>query len=156
MKNGELSRQLQSLQSLFKRIDDACGDDIELRSHWAKYLCILCAGFLENALKLVYTDFCNSAASEAVASYANRNLGKLQNPKTAKFIEIATYFKKTWGENLKVFVDDNGRREAIDSIMQNRHSIAHGKTSNITLVGIKEYFKKTIDVIDFIEEQCKP
>jgi len=156
MKNRELNRQLQALNSLFDRTKDACGDDIEMLSHWAKYLCVLCAGFLENSLKEVYTTFCTQAASPAVASYANRKLRKIQNPKTPAFIGLAAEFERTWGEKLKEFVNDNGRREAIDSIMANRHRIAHGDTSTISLVQIKEYFKKAIEVVDFIEAQCLP
>jgi hypothetical protein len=75
----------------------------------------------------VYAEFCANAASEAVANFASRSLRKIQNPKTSRFIEISAYFDKTWSERLSEFAGENGRREAIDSIMANRHLIAHGK-----------------------------
>jgi RiboL-PSP-HEPN len=154
MTSREINRQLQALESLFKRVSAACGEDVEMRAHWARYLCILCAGFLENALAEVYSAFCIKAASEPVAKFARRNLQRIQNPKTPRFIETASYFKAQWRDDLKIFVRSDGREEAINAIMTHRHLIAHGKSSDITITRIKEYLAKAVDVIDFIERQC--
>lgn len=154
MNNRELLRQIQKLNALFDRTQNASGGNIEIQSHWAKYLCVLSAGFLENTLFEIYGDFCKRAASEHVANFASKNLSRIQNPKTNRFIEVASNFKKAWGEDLKAFVDEDGRKEAINSIMANRHLIAHGKTSNITVAQLKEYLDKAIEVVDFIESQC--
>ena len=156
MKDAGLTAQLQALRALFDRVDAACGDDMEMRAHWAKYLCVLAAGFLEIALIEVYSYYCNKGANKAVASFARRNLERIQNPKSSRFVEITAFFSKEWGDNLRQFVDDKGRKEAIDSIMTNRHMIAHGKRSDITLVRAKEYLIKSIEVVEFIEAQCRP
>ena len=155
MENHELSRQLQRLDNLFTRTNDAVGDDIEIRSHWAKYLCVLCAGFIENALSEVFGDFVKRAASEPVAKYAIQSLSRVQNPKTAKFIETAEAFKADWAADLGKFVAEDGRKDAIDSIMANRHLIAHGKDSGISIVRIKEWHKKSVDVLEYLETRCK-
>lgn len=153
MQNRELSRQLQRLRSLFQRTAVASGQDIEMQSHWAKYLCVLSAGFLENALVELFSDFASGAASPPVAQYARKSLSKTQNPKTQKFVETASAFKATWGENLNGYVELEGRKDAIDSIMNNRHLIAHGRDSGISLVRLKEWFDKSIDVIEFLEQE---
>lgn len=155
MRNRELGRQLQSIESLFKRVNSACGDDIEMMSHWARYLCVLCAGFLENALAIVYSDFCKQAASEYVAAFAIHGLGQISNPKTSRFLEVAGRFRANWKEELEQFVNQDGRKEAIDSIMTNRHLIAHGQRSDITLARVTDYFAKSVRVIEYIEGQCK-
>lgn len=154
MKSRELSRQLQRLASLFDRTQEACGDNVEIRSHWAKYLCILVAGFLENSIEEVYSAFVRKAASESVQNYAVSQLSKIHNPKTNRFLEIAGLFRKSWSEELEQFVNEGGRREAIDSIMQNRHQIAHGQHSGVTIVRVRDYLNKSIEVVEFIENQC--
>jgi hypothetical protein len=154
MKNRELSRQIQILNNLFDKTSEATGGDIEFQSHWAKYLCILCAGFLENALSEIYVSFSSGAASPHVVSFTRKALSQITNPNTTRFIEITLSFDKTWGSNLKDFVEDNGRKDAIDSIMSQRHRIAHGKNSDITVVRLREYLKKAIEVIEFLEKQC--
>ena len=123
-------------------------------AHWAKYICVLSAGFLENALQEVYSVFVKSASSEPVQNYAISRLSKIKNPKTGRFIEVAQSFKKAWGAELEAFVNEDGRREAIDSIIQNRHQIAHGQNSGVTVARVREYLDKSVRVIEFIEKQC--
>ena len=156
MRNRKLSSDLQRLRELFNKTHAACGNDFEMRSHWAKYLCVLSAGFLENAIEEVYGDFVRSAASKPVADYATAVLSRIQNPNTPKFIETARSFKPGWAAALEVYVDDKGRKEAINSIMKNRHEIAHGKYSGITVAQIRAYLDKAVEVVEFIENQCLP
>lgn len=155
MHNRELSTQLQRLHELFNKTNAACRNDFEMRSHWAKYLCVLSAGFLENSLKVIYGEFVRRTASKPVADYANSMLARTQNPNAATLIEIARRFMPDWATELEAFVDSNGRREAINSIMKNRHEIAHGKYSGITLAQIRDYLDKAVEVIDLIENQCE-
>ena len=81
-------------------------------------------------------------------------LARIQNPKISKFLEVAGSFRVEWKDQLETFVNDGGRREAVNSIMSNRHLIAHGKDSTISLVQVKEYLAKSVEVIEFIEAQC--
>ncbi len=154
MKSQELKIQLQRINSIFTRSAEASSGNVELLAHWARYICVLSAGFLENSLQEIYSEFVQSAASEPVRNYAISSLSKIHNPKTNRFIEVAHSFKKSWGEDLTAFVDEGGRREAIDSIMHNRHQIAHGKTSGVTVARVREYLDKSVGVIEFIEKQC--
>jgi len=155
MHNRELSIQLQRLRGLFDKAGAACRNDLEMLSHWAKYLCVLSAGFSENSLKEIYGEFVRGAAHKPVADYANSMLSRIQNPHATIFIETARRFKPDWATELEAFVDSNGRREAINSIMKNRHEIAHGRYSGITMSQIKDYLDKAVEVIDFIESQCR-
>ena len=154
MNNRELSRQLQVLKSLFDKVKALPEGDIEIIAHWAKYLCVLSAGFLENSLSEVYVDFSSRASSPYVASFTRKALSQIQNPKTARFIEITSSFNNSWGENLELFVQENGRREAINAIMTHRHKIAHGKDSDISFHRLRDYLNKAIEVVEFIEKQC--
>lgn len=155
MRNPELIRQLQRLKGLIGRTTAASAGDLEIQAHWAKYLCVLAAGFLENAISEIYADFVRNSASEPVANYTCRVLVQIQNPKTSKFIETARLFKESWAEALEIFVAQDGRSDAINSIMSNRHLIAHGKDSGITIVRLREWLEKSVEVIDFIESQCR-
>lgn len=153
MRNRELNRQRDVLESLFRRTDEASKGDIEIQSHWAKYLCVLVAGFIENALSQLYSEFCHNAASEPVARFAEKVLNRVQNPKTNRFVETASSFNKRWGEDLDAFSEDRGRKEAINSIMTQRHRIAHGKSSDITIARVREYYERARELLDFVEDQ---
>lgn len=155
MQNQELSRQLQKLQTLIQGATNACGESVEMQSHWAKYICVLTSGFLENAIKELYGDFATKAASPPVAAFVYTKLKGIRNPNAKKFLETARSFKPEWEKDLSDFLKEDGRKEAIDSVMSNRHLIAHGKDCGITLVRIKDYLKTSVKVLEFIEEQCK-
>ena len=92
-------------------------------------------------------------AQKPVADYAAVQIAKVQNPKANRFVEIARSFKKSWADDLEKFVEDNGRKEAIDGIMANRHLIAHGQDSGITVARLSDYLNKAEEVLEFIEKQ---
>jgi hypothetical protein len=133
----------------------ASNGDLELQSHWAKYLCVLCAGFLENALTETYSEYTRVSANEAVSGYVSRQLERIQNPNVQKILST-TYQLKNLGDTLDEYVSQDGRKEAIEAIMNNRHKIAHGEDSGITILRIKEYLPKIVQVVEFMELQCLP
>lgn len=150
MRNQEISKQLQYIDNLFNKSNDLAKLDIEILSHWGKYLCVLSAGIIENGIKEIYGEFVKNAASVPVAKFARQKLSRIRNPKTGTILEVANSFKSTWMVSLNEYVNENGRKEAIDSIMTNRHNIAHGKKSTITVTSVKDYYKKAIQVIEYI------
>lgn len=155
MKNVNLNQQYQKILHLINNTDKSTHGDIELQGHWGKYLCVLVAGFLENAIIAVYSDFVSGAASPHVSQFTLVNLEKIQNPKTEKFIQVAIQFKKDWGEELKdYFINHPDKKAAIDSIMTNRHLVAHGKSTSISVHRVREYLTLSIEVIEFIEDMC--
>ena len=157
MQNSQLRSQLDSLTSLLDRTDDATGGNIELMGHWGRYLCVLVAGFLENALTGLYSSYVVRVANEPVANYSIRKLENIINPKANRFVETAGSFRTEWGEELKAFLNDDGarRKNAIDSIMNNRHQIVHGEATGISIVYVRAYLSDCVDVVEFIEEQLR-
>lgn len=156
MQNREIAKQLQRLNDLIKKTDEACAGNLELQAEWSKYLCILSAGLIENALKAIYTEFAQKKVSKPIANYVSSTISPIRNPKTQRFLDIAAAFNPMWEDELEAYVTDNGRLEAIDSIMSQRHLIAHGQNqnSNITVAKLKDYLTKSIEVLEFIEQQC--
>ena len=157
MRNKELSRQIQRINDLIRRTDKACGGNIELQAEWARFICVISAGLLENAIKELYIDFSRKKVTAPLASFVSSTLSPIRSPKSSKFLDTAGAFNSIWKDELQQYLDTDGRGDAIDSIMSQRHLIAHGKahTSNITLANVKDYLKKSIEVLEFIEEQCE-
>ena len=154
MRNHEVHKQVQAIGDLIAETQHAAKDDLELQSHWARYLCVLVAGLLENALRELYSDFCRSTASQSVADFSAAALARYRNPKAGTFVKVSRAFKREWASSLEAFLNDDGRKEAIDSIMAQRNQIAHGKSSGITVARVADYFQKVVTVVDFIEKQC--
>lgn len=154
MKSRNLNSQLQRLRDLIEKTQTASDEEIELQGHWGRYLCVLAAGFLENALGEVYAEFARRSANAQVANYVSRIVLKVQNPKSHRFVEMATAFSQDWGRSLEDFLSQEGRKEAIDAIINNRNQIAHGRDVGISVVRVKEYLDRCVPVVEFIESQC--
>lgn len=154
MKLKNLASQRQRLLWLIAQVNGLPAEQMELRAHWARYICVLASGFLENSLKEVYSCYARSCSAPAVGDYVEAQLERVQNPKANRFVETAQAFNKRWANDLATFLEEDGRKEAIDAIMANRHQIAHGKDSGITLARVSDYLTKSVHVIEFIEAQC--
>jgi hypothetical protein len=155
MKNQEVSRQLQKLHALMANAIQQT-QDISLQAAWARFFTVLCAGLLENSIREIYGEYIGRVAAPEAANYAISQLARIQNPKSEKFVQTAYAFSKAWGDELDAFIQDNGRKEAIDSILNIRHQVAHGQDAGITYARITEYLNKAVDVLEFIETQVKP
>ncbi len=148
-----LVAQRQRLNYLFSK-SSAFGEDPELLSHWAKYLCILVSGYLETALKHYFGEFTRYKSHPYVCNYAVANLGDFMNPKTEKILQLIGTFSRDWKEELERYVEGE-RKDAIDSVVANRHNIAHGRQVGLTIARMKRYFEKSVEVTDFIKRQVE-
>lgn len=154
MKNRELQRQLHRIKWLIDQTATASKEQLELQAHWSQYLCILVAGFIENAIGEIYSEYAKQAASPPIAAFVSNVVLRIQNPKAQKFVDTAKGFKSEWGDDLEAYLSNDGRKEAIDGIMSNRHLIAHGQASGITVARVKTYLDRCVEVIGYIEMQC--
>lgn len=153
MNSWDLTRQLQSLQALIKKTSVASSQDLELQSHWARYLCVLATGFLENAIPEIFADFIRTRSSQPVSNFALRALDRRQNPTPERLFQTAAGFDSAWAHALRDFLAQDGRKEALESLINQRHLIAHGKHSAITVAGVRIYLQKVVEVIEFLERQ---
>ena len=151
MNDLEVLREQQRLDHIFKQVDLIA--DLELKSHFSRYLCILVAGFLETSVRRFYSRYARKSASPSVANYVEVQLKWFQNPTMGKICDVARAFDAAWEAKLKA--DTEGElKDAVESIMANRHNIAHGGSVGISYVVIKAYYERSVKVLDLIEKQC--
>jgi len=153
MSNIELVRQSKRITDLFSKTSAASTTDPELQAHWARYLCILISGFLENSIELLYSEYSKKTSSPPVYRYVTKQLDRVTNPNEDVIVQIAGSFDNDWRVKLQDFLDSDGRKEAINGIVYTRNQIAHGRDTGISIVILKGYFTKAVAVIDFIEKQ---
>ncbi len=156
MRNQSLHSELQRIRSLIDRTSVATTQDIGLHIHWGQYLCVLAAGFLENSLETIYSDFARCSSSPQAARFVSERLKEVYNPNVARFVQTAGEFDLEWQAQLNDFLDaDPDRRKGgINSIMSNRHKIAHGESVNVSPARVKDYLNRAVEVLEFIENQC--
>lgn len=155
MRNREVQQRLGQLYNLIDRAGDATRD-INLQGHWGRYLCVMAAAFLERSLQAIYSDFASGSSSPNAARFVSNRLGRVTNPNSETFLEIAGAFNPVWRAELESLFDDDPHltKGAINSIMSARNNIAHGGTTEITVARVREYLDRSVAVLEFIENQC--
>jgi hypothetical protein len=152
MKCLAVTSSKQRLDDLFKKIS-ALPADGELLAHWARYLCVLVSGFIDTSVSEIYIEYASKQASPSIRNYVESRLLSLQNLNMQKIISLAGIFNSTWAEELTQSTNGE-RKDAIDSILNNRNKIAHGKYSGITYTSIRDWYDKAVEVIELIDKQC--
>lgn len=70
----------------------------------------------------------------------------------AKILTVIGEFSTQWREDVESAT--NGRlADAVNSVVANRHLIAHGRNVGITYVRIKDYFASVLKVVELIDER---
>lgn len=156
MHNREVNRQLQKLKNEWNLISQKCDGDMELEAHWARYMCIRCAGFFEIAIREILGQYIDDTSSSASASYGKQALKRNQNPNSEQIIQTLGIFNPAWRKSLEAdscWLD--GGKEAFDSVMSVRNALAHGGSAGITLGALTAYRDSAIKVLEYIEKLCQ-
>ena len=152
MTNPEVIRAKQRVDHLFRQTR-LVSDEIEIQSHWARYLCVVVSGFLESSVRTLYASYGRRRAAPQVAKFVDSQLKFFQNPKTERILELAHSFDSAWEAELRAAAEGEPK-DAIDSIVANRNNIAHGESVGITFVRIRRYYESSLTVLELIDQQC--
>jgi len=152
MKNLEAFRYKRRLDGLFQKIR-TLPDDLELQAQWARYLCVLVAGFLETSISAIYTQYARDCAAPNVARFVATRLTWFTNPNMEKMLQLTRSFNKEWGDTLERQTEGE-TKNAIDSICNNRNLIAHGRDTGISFARISGYYQEAVKLVEMIERQC--
>lgn len=90
----QIDAERKRLDALFDRARDLSGEP-ELLSHWAKYLCVMVCGFLENSVELCLREYCARRGDENMNNFVSAQLQGFQNPKMGKILDLFGAFSKT-------------------------------------------------------------
>lgn len=128
-------------------------EDDEFKSHIAKYLCIMCSGFVEKALEnTLYNYYRNKTDNDDLKKYISENLRRVNNPKKERIVSTVKSFSTEFSEMIHNYID-NERKMALETLMINRNKIAHGESSDITISQIESNFNKIVEIFKYIETE---
>lgn len=150
--NRDVAGMQARLDAAFQRVAGLAGTDLEVRSDFARYLCILVSGFVENAVTALTIAYCRERSQPAVANYAGTQLSRLQNLNSERLVQVVGAFEPRWREDLITFLD-GPRKDALDSVLGLRNQIAHGESVGVTYVRIQEYYARVKETVSFLGER---
>lgn len=154
MGRSEVARLRTRLDATFKRIPPATVGS-EVQSDYAKYLCVLVSGFLENAVVALSLDFIQKRSGPEITSYLERHLHHWTNPNTDRISKLLGSFSSIWRADLDAYLIDE-RKATINSLVALRHKIAHGESVSTSLSQVKDYYRIVLEVVDHLADMIHP
>ena len=154
MKKDYFSSTLMKMDYSFDKIGKYRSDDGEIDSYLAKYLCIISSGFVEDSIRYIFGRFSENKSHIHVSNYVNDRLYYFQNAKADEIDKLTYSFSKEWGHKLEDFFTDE-MKDSINTIVNNKNLIAHGKNSGITYRDMKKHWANSIKLVKFLKSLCE-
>jgi hypothetical protein len=148
-----MSIQVHSITQKLDHIFDLSNrltEDDELSAQYARYLCVLVSGYIEESIRLLLVDYAQRRSSPEILRYVRLKTKSVTNLKSSKIKELLVSFSEEWVTHYEEKVSDESI-DAIDSVVANRHNIAHGKNTNISLGVVRNYYALVKPVIKELE-----
>lgn len=124
------------------------------RAILARHICVLCSGYLENIVRTTLSTYTTHSRPRAeVMEYVEWSVDRFQNPDFDKILELTGRFKGSWVKSLSASIDQQ-TLDAITSIVSNRHLIAHGRHSGVSLSLVQGWFAELMKFRRLFEKTC--
>ncbi|MFA6318984.1 MAG: HEPN domain-containing protein [Elusimicrobiota bacterium] len=150
---AEVARRQQQLDATFMRAAGLAAQS-ELLSDFAKYLCVLVSGFLEQAVIELILEYVRNKSDGRIQSHVERRLRKLTNLKSQLLLDVVGGFDPDWRRSLEpILVDEY--KAALDSVVDLRNTIAHGKSVGVTMKSVTDYYVRVKLVVGEVARICK-
>jgi len=128
--------------------------DSLLRAHLARYLCILMSGYLEVSVREIFGEYARNCSNQNVNKFVSANLARLQNPNMEKILQLCKSFDDEWHTHISSLTQGE-IKDAVDSIVNTRNQVAHGRDTSITLANLLRYLEQIDILIDRLNRLCQ-
>ena len=150
--NQVILSEKQRLDILFVRLKSFLGDE-EAAAHWSRYLCVLLSGFIENAMRILLSEYAKARSHPNISHFVSHSISGLTNLKEERMQQILGSFSDAWRTDFAQMISDE-QKDALDSVIANRHNIVHGRSVGVSPVSIQTYYARVLEVLDLIENKC--
>ena len=144
-------QQKQRLDDLFKAAASLA--DVEMQSHWSRYLCVLVSGFIENSVENCLSEYSRRGTNPYVANFVSAKLRNFQNPKMGAILDILGSFSPEWRAQVEAATQGQ-LSDSVNSIVGNRHKIAHGESVSLSLRSLAAYYQDAVKVVELLQRTC--
>ena len=151
---AQVQREKQRVDATFKRATGA-QDDPELLSDFARYLCVLVYGFLEQSVIEILLEYVRLRAQESVQRHVEQRLRRFTTANAQNIAHLLGSFDPDWERDLVNYLVDE-HKDAVNSIVDLRQTVSHGRFTSVTMTNVHRYYERVKEVVDHIADLCIP
>jgi hypothetical protein len=146
-----LHSERQRVKRIISIVDSLPRDNELLRSEWAKYVTIVCCGYLEEAARIILREYARTRSQSTIHKYVSGKLQEFHSPRPEALEQLLRAFEPRWAESLATYWEEE-RRNSLTSIVNNRNHAAHGRHFGTSLSAILGYYRDVDDIVMFVHE----
>ena len=132
----------------------ACTDD-DTKSVLTNHCCVLMSGHLERTIVETFLQLTDEQIyAKCITNFSNFHIRRFQNADFDKVCTLAGQFDSDWSSSIR---EENKRSELkdhIDSLVGNRHQIAHGNSVSITEIDLVAWLPHVDRFLELVEQTC--
>jgi hypothetical protein len=151
---AQVQREKQRLDATFERVAVVKGDP-ELSSDFARHLCVLVSGFLEQAVIEVLLEYVRLRSNTSIQRHVESRLRRFTSANANNITDLFGSFDLDWQKDLAGYLVDE-HKDAVDSVVNLRHAVPHGRFAGVTMVSVRRYYDRVKEVVDHIADLCLP
>jgi hypothetical protein len=146
-----LELQRRTLDDLVKQVALLDNGDV-MKSHMAKYFCILVSGYIENSIKELISNYHNKTCKKETAKFITIKMKNITNLDDIKITTFLQSFSESWADEYLANRTDE-MEAAFNTVYAQRNKIAHGNASNsnISYNSIVIYYNAIKEAIGLLE-----
>lgn len=148
----------KNAEKIIEKINEAINDincfqnisDIE-KSYLAKFLVVFICGIYEEAIETIVKERASKCNDIYINKYIAHSIEKsFKNPDIGNIKGLLKKFNEQW--SLEIENIDANNLTAVDNIVNNKNSLAHGIDITLTLHDTIQYYQDSLVVINKIDE----
>lgn len=143
------------VDNAFRRFEVIPEDQLEARADFARYLCVVVAGFIERSVREIVVDHVRRHSRREIVGYVESQLLWFRNANSQKISDLLNSLSPDWKRTFDEFCADGGK-DAIDSTVANRNKIAHGDQVGVSYHRIRDWYADVVPVIEFMTDLLLP
>jgi len=127
-------------------------EDDEIKSMLTKFLCVRTSGLLENYIKSRIGDYTQGRVPKEVNRYISQKFKDITNLKCNRLKDVLDSFSNEWSEEFLTYIEEHEQQKnSIESLITNRHNIAHGQNVGMSFSILEQYYEDVKAVITKLE-----
>ncbi len=123
----------------------------EAKSDLACFACILTSAMIEVACREYVGRYAAQRSAPPVVAYVSNKLYYFQNAKTGDIDDLLRAFSPGLAGDFASKIGDE-RKDAVDSVVNKKNELVHGKGAGIGLDTMKRYHKDVLAAIDVLRQ----
>lgn len=152
------------MQSERRRLENRIGlllasvpkiEDDELRAELTKHLCVLSSGLLEVSCRDILGRYTVKRSDPSVRRFVESRLEDFKSAKVGNILSLLQEFDPASADTWRTSLTDE-EADSVDSIVNNRHQIAHGRSIGLSFDTLHRYHSHAVKALALIEKAFPP